>query len=266
MSSQEFLEKELIMNNSVLTTIKEHRSIRKYIDKKVDHEKLKKILEAATMASTSGNMQAYSIIVTEKKEMKEKLLKHHFNQEVFDQAPTFLTFCADFNRMRKWLKINNAPENFDNFMSFMIASIDSILASQNAAIAAESLGLGVCYLGTTLASSKKIGEILKLPENVIPIVGFTLGYPDEKPDLRARLPIEAIVHYETYKNYDEKVLKEIYKEKEENGMKRYKDIIKSSNVNVENLAQVYTKLKYTKESHIKYSVDLLDYLKEQQFI
>lgn len=242
--------------NKVLRQIHAHRSIRRFKEKEVDDSTLNVILEAATAASSSGNMQVYSIIVTREKGMKEKIFKAHFEQSMLMEAPIFLTFCADFNRMRKWIQIREAANNFDNYMSFMIASIDAILASQNAALAAESLGLGICYMGTTLASAHEIGMALELPHHVVPVVGFALGYPDESPDKRKRLPLEAIVHNEKYQDYSEESVLKIYEEKERLGRERYS----------ENLAKIYTEKKYTEESHLKYSENLLNFLFSQKFI
>lgn len=247
-----------------------HRSIRKYKSTPVPEEVMSRILMAGTRASSSGNMQPYSIIVTTDKEVKKELLPHHFDQNMVMDAPVLLTFCSDFHRMRLWLEANGAPENFDNFMSFLIGMIDATLASQNVALAAESEGLGICYMGTTLASNKEISKVLSLPKYVVPVVGFSLGYPDEEPEIRDRLPMNGIVHKNIYQDYTQNQIKDIYKEKETLGMNRY---MKNSelreaveNSGVKNLAQIYTKLKYTKESHIKYSMDVLDCLKEQGFL
>lgn len=256
--------------NPVLEQMKKHRSIRKYKNKEISDSDLNLILEAGISASSSGNMQSYSVIVTKDKVVKEKMMKAHFDQSMLMDAPVFLTFCADFNRMRLWLADSNAPMNFDNFMSFMIASIDAILVSQNVALAAESLGLGICYMGTTLASCEEIGNVLGCPSHVVPVVGFSLGYPDEAPAERKRLPLHALVHREVYQDYDASTIREIYKEREVEGFKRYMEnpelkemILKSE---VENLAQVYTKLKYTRESHVEYSKIVADYLQKSQFI
>jgi hypothetical protein len=190
-------------------------------------------------------------------------------QSMVLDAPILLTCCADFHRMRHWLKINEAPDNFDNFMSFMIATIDAVLASQNVALAAESKGLGICYMGSTLANCDEIGRILQLPQNVIPVVGFSLGYPAENPAPRDRLPLNGLVHYETYQEYDDARLTDVYRERDVKGWERYmsfprlRQMIEESNV--ENLAQIYTKLKYTRESHKKYSDNVLNYLKAQDF-
>ena len=186
------------------------------------------------------------------------------------EAPVFITFCSDFNRMKQWLKINSAPDNFDNFMSFLIGMIDATLASQNIALAAQAEGLGICYMGTTMASNGEIAKVLNLPKNVVPVVGFSLGYPDELPEIRDRLPLEGILHYEKYRHYDDEEIRNIYKDRDEEGFKRYKSnkslkkLIEQKGI--KNLAQIYTELKYTEDSHLQYSADILKCLREQNFI
>lgn len=250
--------------------INSHRSIRKYKQDPIPEEVLNRILSAGSRASSSGNMQPYSIIITTEESIKKELLPHHFGQSMVMEAPVLLTFCSDFHRMRLWLENNNAPENFDNFMSFLIGMIDATLASQNVALAAEAEGLGVCYMGTTLASNNEIADILSLPKHVVPVVGFSIGYPDEQPELRDRLPMNGIIHREKYQDYTKEQIQEIYSAKERDGMKRYnsspelRKLIDKSGI--ENLAQIYTKVKYTEESHIKYSQDVLNCLKDQGFM
>lgn len=245
----------------------QHRSIRKYKSTPVEEDKLQRILTAATRASSSGNMQAYSIIVTGDPQIKSALYEPHFEQSMVLEAPLLLTFCADFHRMRAWLKISEAPMNFDNYMSFMIAAIDAILASQNAALAAEAEGLGICYMGTTLASCAEIGKILQCPSHVVPVVGFSLGYPDENPTLRDRLPLQALVHREQYRIDSAEDIRESYRARETAGMERYMADPKLRRLveenGVKNLAQVYTQVKYTRESHLGYSQNLLRYLEKQ---
>ena len=258
------------MNHEVYKLIHSHSSVRSYLNKDIPENVLTRILEAALRASSSGNMQSYSIIITKDVSIKKKLLKPHFKQSMVTEAPVLLTFCADFNRMRKWLKISKAPENFDNFISFMIASIDAILAAQNAALAAESEGLGICFMGTTLANCDQIAAILNCPENVIPVVGFALGYSAEKKLTRNRLPLNGVVHRERYKDYVTSEILEIYQEKEDEGYNRYLLIPelrqKIEKVGAKNLAQIYTKAKYTKKSHLKYSKTVLDFIKSQNFL
>lgn len=255
---------------SVIETIHQHRSIRKYKSGPIPGDLLTRILEAGIRASSSGNMQTYSIIVTRDRDLREQLYNAHFEQNMVLEAPILLTFCADFHRMRQWLRISNAPDNFDNFMSFMIAAIDAILVSQNVALAAESEGLGICYLGSTFSNCDQVGRILELPKNVVPVVGFTIGYPNEDPAPRDRLPLDGLVHHETYQDYSDDRIVEVYREREVKGWERYmsyprlrKLIIDSG---VENLAQVYTEVKYSRRSHQEFSKNIINYLKKQDFM
>jgi nitroreductase len=255
---------------SVIETIHQHRSIRKYKPDPIPDSLLTRLLEAGIRASSSGNMQTYSIIVTRNKDLRVQLYKAHFDQNMVLEAPILITFCADFHRMRQWLRISHAPDNFDNFMSFMIAAIDAILVSQNVALAAESEGLGICYLGSTFSNCNQVGRILELPDNVIPVVGFTIGYPNEDPAPRDRLPLDGLVHQETYQDYSDERIAEIYREREFKGWERYmsyprlrKLIIDSG---VENLAQVYTEVKYSRRSHQEFSKKVLNFLKQQNFM
>lgn len=247
-----------------------HRSIRAYEDREVSQEVLERVLDAGIRASSSGNMQSYSIVVTRDKALREKLYTPHMDQSMVLDAPVLLTFCADFNRMRKWLELNDAPVHFDNFMSFMIGAIDATLASQNCALAAENEGLGICYMGSTLANCDQIGELLSLPPNVVPVVGYSLGYPAESPALRDRLPQQGLVHYEQYQDYSDERIQEIYQDRNEKGWKRYMDVphLKemTEQLGLKNLAQIYTIAKYTKESHLDFSQTVLNYLEKQNFM
>jgi nitroreductase len=247
-----------------------HRSIREYEEREVSQELLEQILDAGIRASSSGNMQTYSIIVTRDPELKKKLYTAHMEQSMVVDAPILLTFCADFNRMRKWLTLNDAPVHFDNFMSFMIGAIDATLAAQNCVLAAENAGLGICYMGSTLANCDQIGELLNLPSNVVPVVGYSLGYPAENPAPRDRLPRHGLVHYDQYHDYTDEEILEIYNDRNEKGWKRYMDVPRlkemTEQLGLKNLAQIYTIAKYTKESHMDFSQTVLNYLEKQNFM
>ncbi|MGR5500160.1 hypothetical protein ACQKP3_05505 [Vibrio sp. DNB22_10_4] len=126
------------------------------------------------------------------------------------------------------------------------------------------------FMGSTLANCDQIGEILELPEGVVPVVGYSLGYPAENPEIRDRLPMDGLVHHEVYQDQDDATIEAIYKQRETDGWARYmsypdlKKMIEESDV--ENLAQVYTKLKYTRESHVNFSKSVLGYLEKQGFM
>ena len=245
----------------MIDTILNHRSIRKYKSDEISDDVLNDILIAASKASTTGNMQVYSIVVTKSEELKEQLLGAHFNQPMVKQAPVVLTFCADFNRFNKWCEQNNAKPGYDNFLSFYTASIDALLASQNAVLAAEANGLGICYLGTTTYMAKKIIDILKLPKGVVPVTTVVVGYPDETPELTPRLPLEAIVHYETYNDFDESKINKVYNERDNSD--ETKGLLKENDK--ETLAQIFTDNRYKKEDNIFFSNEFLKVIEEQGF-
>jgi hypothetical protein len=215
-------------------------------------------------------MQAFSVVVTTDRALKEELMAPHFGQEMVREAPVLVTFCADFHRMRHWLAAREAPDQFDNPMSFLIGAIDAILVAQSAALAAEGEGLGICFLGTTLASCRDIARILKLPLSVVPVAGFVLGHPAESPARRDRLRLTGLVHRETYRDYAAADIDEIYAAREAAGWSRHladPELRAKIEVSgVKNLAQVYTTVKYTRESHERYSREVLRCLVEQDFM
>jgi len=246
----------------MIKTIFNHRSIRKFKPEPIPGEILQEILLAGTRASTTGNMQAYSMIVTSDFSLKEKLWEAHFKQDMVKHAPVIVTFCADFNRFNKWCTLNKAFPGYDNFLSFMAAAIDAILVAQNVALAAEDHGLGICYLGTTTYNAEKIIEILQIPKGVVPITAFPIGYPDETPGLTDRLSLNAVVHYEKYNDYFDDVIKKLYEEKE--NMSFYKDLLKINKK--ETLSQVFTDIRYTKKDNVFFSKSFLNVLKNQGFM
>lgn len=239
-----------------------HRTIRKYKSSPVDETLLLKILEAGCRASTTGNMQVYSVIITRDEAKKRELLPCHFNQSSVMNAPVVLTFCADFNRFNKWCRYNDAVPAYDNFISFFTAAIDALLVAQNVAIAAEGEGLGICYLGTTTYTAGKIIEVLHLPEGVVPVTTLTMGWPDQNPEQTDRLPLDGIIHFEEYRDYTAEKIKEIYsqKEKKEDNLQFIKENQKKT------LAQVFTDVRYKAEDNILFSGMLLKVLEDQGFM
>lgn len=244
------------------SSINQHRSIRKYKDTPIQEELLSEILYSGTRASTTGNMQVYSIIATTDPEIKEQLSPCHFNQPMIKQAPVVLTFCADYNRFNKWCLQREATPGYDNFLSFVTGAVDALLAAQNVCVAAEDEGLGICYLGTTIYMTEKIIDILGLPKGVVPVTTVTLGYADEAPGLTDRLPLDAIVHYEKYKDYSEERIDELYSEKEK--LEENLQFIEENGL--ETLAQVFTNVRYKKDDNVTFSKALLGVLKKQGFM
>jgi nitroreductase len=238
------------------------RTIRKYSSKPVDDKILNDILEMGCRTSTTGNMQVYSIIITRDDKKKRELFPLHFNQKMITEAPVVLTFCADFNRFNKWCRLRFADPGYDNFLSFITAAIDALLVAQTVCIAAESKGLGICYLGTTTYMAHKIIEVLELPVGVVPVTTVTLGWPAEHPEQTDRLPLEAVIHKEVYRDYTSESIGKYYKEKED----RFDNLQFVKENKKETLAQVFTDIRYKKEDNIEFSKILLQVLKDQGFM
>jgi nitroreductase len=238
------------------------RTIRKYSSEPVDDKLLNDLLEMGCRASTTGNMQLYSIIVTRDTQMKAAMAPIHFNQKMVTAAPVVLTFCADFNRFNKWCRLRNAEPGYENFLSFFTAAIDALLVAQTVCIAAESQGLGICYLGTATYNANKLIDLLKLPRGVIPVTTVTLGWPSEHPEQVDRLPLDAIIHSELYRDYSDKDIERIYAEKE--ARSDSSQFIKENNK--ETLAQVFTDIRYKKADNEYFSGVLLQVLKDQGFL
>ncbi len=239
-----------------------HRSIRKYKPDTIPGEVMDRVLEAGSRASTTGNMQVYSMIITKDEEIRKQLWEAHFKQEMVLLAPVHITFCADFNRFNKWCRSRKAEPGYDNFLSFFTAAIDALLASQNVAVEAEANGLGICYLGTATYMADRIIDILGLPPGVVPVAALVMGYPDEEPGLTDRLPMEAVVHQEKYRDYQEDDIDRIYAEREASGLTQ--DLLEENQK--ETLAQVFTDNRYTRGDNIHFSKQFLEVIRRQGFM
>jgi nitroreductase len=245
-----------------MDSLLQHVSIRNFKEDPVPEELLEQLLNAGIRASTTGNMQWYSIIVTKDAEMKKKLVPLHFNQNVARTAPVILTFCGDINRFNLWCTQNNAVPGYNNFISFFNAATDALLVAQNVCIAAENAGLGICYLGTTIYNAPEMVTLLNLPQHVVPVTAVALGWPAERPELTDRLPLKAVVHNETYMDYTNETIKEMYAVKES-----LASSVRFVNENKkETLAQVFTDVRYKKPDNEFFSSKYLELIKEQGFL
>lgn len=261
MISREFFLILQILNTDDME-IKDRKTIRKYASKEVDEDLLLRLLEEAERTPTMGNLQLYSVVVTRDEEGKQRLAPAHFNQPMVTQAPVVLTFCADFRRTSLWAENRKAVPGYDNFLSFINASIDALLYCQSFCNLAEAEGLGTCFLGTTVYQPEAIIDALILPRLVMPIATITLGWPDENPVRQDRLPIDAIVHPEYYQDYASGDIDCFYREKEQLEENRHFVEINHK----ETLAQVFTDIRYTRKDNEAMSEGMLKALKQQGFL
>ena len=238
------------------------RTIRKYSNREVSQELLNRLMTEASRTQTMGNLQLYSVVVTRSEEKKKELAPAHFNQPMVTQAPVVLTICADFNRTSVWARNRKAGPGYNNFLSFINASIDALLYTQTLCNLMDEEGLGYCYLGTTVYMPQMIIDTLQLPQLVMPVATLTVGWPAEEPALSDRLPLESFVHNETYQDYSPQMINTYYKYKEELEENRHFCEINQK----ETLAQIFTDIRYTKKDNEAMSAVLLKTLKHQGFL
>ena len=245
-----------------MKNINTRRSIRKYAEKEVSNQLLNQLLSEAARTQTMGNLQLYSVVVTRSDEMKRRLAPAHFNQPMVTEAPVVLTFCADTRRTSVWADNRQAMPGYGNVLSYQNAATDALLFCQTFCNLAEEEGLGCCFLGTTVYMPQMIIDVLRLPRLVVPVATITLGWPAEQPPLSDRLPLEAVLHNETYADYTPESIDRFYKEKE--SLEENREFVRVNNK--QTLAQVYTDCRYTKKDNEAMSKGLVETLRRQGFL
>lgn len=196
------------MTNPTLDLMCAHGSVRAYKTDPLPDSTIETIVAAAQRASTSSNLQAYSAIAVTDAAKRERLAQLCGKQMFIAQAPLFLAWCADLARLDRVCALRGYTQATEHVENFLIAALDVGITAQNAALAAESLGLGICYVGSIRNNPREVIELLGLPRLVFPVVGMTIGYPERAPTIRPRLPMDAILHRERYSADQDRALHE----------------------------------------------------------
>lgn len=185
------------MASPTIDLMHRHGSVRTYKPDPVPVELIGTLVSAAQRASTSSNLQVVSVIaVTEA--AKRARLAELCGQEQVAQAPVVLVWCADLRRLDRACALRGSTQVTDYVENFLVGVLDVGIAAQNGALAAESLGLGMCYLGSIRNHVPGVIDLLQLPRLVFPVVGMMLGWPAAPPIVRPRLPTSAVLYWETY--------------------------------------------------------------------
>jgi nitroreductase len=235
------------------------RTVRRFSDRAIDPELLSQLVEEASHAPNTGNMQLYSVVVTRSPELRRQLAPMHFNQPCVMECRALLTFCIDMNRFARWCDVSDAEAGFDNLQMLMAAAIDCSMFAQQFNTAAEMRGLGGCFLGTTAYNAEAIAKALECPDGVVPLIALALGYPCDdalESPAQDRLPVEAVMMSEKYRRFTDEDLRRLYAEKEarDDNRRFVAENAKST------LAQVFTQVRYPRESNEAFSVSLKAFL------
>lgn len=186
------------MTNSVIAQIHAHRSIRAYKAEPVPDSLIETIVAAGQRASTSSNLQLTTVIAVRAADRRAQLATLCGDQAHIRQAPVFLAWCADLRRLELACAHQGYTQETGYVENFLVAAVDAAIMMQTAALAAEALGLGICYIGGIRNQPQAVIELLGLPRLVFPISGMTVGWPDAEPMLRPRLGLDAVLHWEQY--------------------------------------------------------------------
>ncbi len=178
-----------------------HRSVRAFVDRPLPDGTIEALVAAAQSASTSSNLQTWSVVAVEDQDRRNALAECAAGQAHIRVAPLQMVWLADLRRLRDSAARHGiTAEGTDYLELFLVAAIDAAIAAQNAALAAEALGLGIVYIGAMRNKPLEVAKILNLPERTFAVFGMCVGYPDpEKPaTMKPRLRQSAVLHRETY--------------------------------------------------------------------
>ena len=240
--------------NAITESLRNRKSVRAFEDRQIAENIKQEILRCAAQAPTAGNQQLYTILDITDQALKEKLAVTCDNQPFIAKAPLVLIFCAD---AEKWLDAfieagcsPRAPGAGD----LMLAVCDAAIAAQNAVTAAESFGIGSCYIGDIMEQCETHRELLGLPAYVFPALMLVFGYPTqqqmsrEKPE---RFAMKHIVHENTYRRMDGQELREMLSQRA--GSRGYDEWVKA-----------FCERKYNSDFAREMGRSVIEYLKEFQ--
>ena len=186
--------------NPILQAQTAHKSIRQYTDQTIDESLLKQLIRCAQGAASSSFIQAYSLIQVTNQENRKKIATLAGGQKWIESAAEFLVICADLTRVEHCSLQQGLGKLEGNTEHFIAATTDATLMAQNLMLGAESVGLGAVFIGGIRNDPAQVAKLLNLPNQVYPIFGLCLGYPDAEPDLKPRLPVDVILHKDSYDN------------------------------------------------------------------
>jgi len=192
--------------NPTIELLKSHRSIRKFKDQQIPRELFEDLIRAGQSAATSSHVQAYTLIHVVNPESRARLAELAGGQPYVESASDFLVFCADMKRSTEAAERSGADVTRGMTEQLLVASVDVALMAQNMVVAAESVGLGICYIGGIRNNPQEVSELLKLPEHVYPVFGLCLGYPDQNPEVKPRLPLASILKQDVYDDSSDEAL------------------------------------------------------------
>ena len=196
----------------VIELLKNHRSIRKFTEDPIDDATVESIIGAGLSAATSSNLQGTTVIRVRDPETRAAIALLAGGQAYVESAAAFFIWCGDLHRSAMACEMAGGEFHSGMTEHFIIAATDCAIAAQSAVAAAESIGLGICYIGGIRNDPAQVAELLSLPDQVVPLFGLCLGWPDQDPALKPRLPLSVTLKEESYDDSGDRAGIEAYDE------------------------------------------------------
>lgn len=204
--------------------LKKHVSVRDFQDEPLSADTKHELIEAAHSASSSQFVQATSIIDVQETTNRSEIGKISLCEPFIVHSGAFFIFVADLYRQAKILERHDESlDSVSNMEALMVAIVDTAIEAQNMAVAAESKGLGICYIGGIRNDIRRVAKLLRLPKYTVPLVGMTIGIPKHKNGLKPRLlqkNMAFVDHYDTAASADlttyDKMMTRYYNERNSN--------------------------------------------------
>jgi nitroreductase len=209
-----------VSGESVLRLLQGHASCRSYRSDPVPRTDVERIVAAAQQAATSSNLHMWTVVVVETEATRYHLADLCGDQQHIRDAPVFMAWCADRNRLDAASDLRGYTQNTEFLESFLVAVVDAAIAMQNATIAAEAMGYGACYIGGLRNNAAEVVTLLELPSHVVPVAGMTLGVRAKQSRPRPRLDRSAVLHWERYRPVERSVLEKYDREMQATGIYR----------------------------------------------
>ena len=185
--------------NDLITNMQKHVSVRQFKDQPLSADMKQQLMTAAQSGSSSNFVQAFSVIEISNKTIKDELAEISNSAPYVKKSGVFYVFVADLYRQSKMLKdAKKSTDGLKNMEELLVASVDTTIAAEDMAVAAESLGLGICYIGGIRNDIRRVAELLHLPRFTFPLFGMTIGFPENKNQVKPRLPKSNQFSVDTY--------------------------------------------------------------------
>lgn len=196
---------------SCIETIQAHVSIRKYRSDPIPEEHVRLMMNAARRAPTDAALHLWTAVRVRDR-AKRRIIAEAIGQPHVYEAAEFFVFLADLHRLERLFEYRGEEMGHADCSLLLFAAIDAGIAAENLALAAESLGYGICFIGAVMNAPRRIISLLRLPRRTLPLFGLTVGVPAEAPPLRPRYPLETLFHEDEYREYTSSDLEAILRE------------------------------------------------------